>query len=392
MIDIKYKKIYDKFIENYKNIHINPWHNINEEELEDIFNYLVNSMDINDDYTFKYFIDFIIKRLSGYSDAHTQFELISPIPMNFKIFGNDILINYPNDLRGSRLLSINGIDINKIMKEIEEIITYGTEGKRRYELENYLFNKYVLFGLPSLRKYDELIFEIKKSDGQSIIRKFKKDEKYSKEELFDYNTYRYGGNATYRIIDNCLIYNHKSVQNRFKNEIETAISNLKKENLSNIDTIIIDIRGNTGGNSTLNDLLMNFLKENKDKKLICLTDYRVFSAGRYALRDLINLGATTIGEEISTPINCYGNSNWINIEGYNFTISECFFHPFLGWSASSKKEFAEEATEEKIIPYIFTPNILVEEKEEDYISNIDTILNYALDWCKKNKKSSKHTM
>lgn len=26
MITLKYKKIYEQFVENYKKIHINPWH------------------------------------------------------------------------------------------------------------------------------------------------------------------------------------------------------------------------------------------------------------------------------------------------------------------------------------------------------------------------------
>ena len=30
MISIKYKNIYDKFIEKYKEIHIDTWHEINE--------------------------------------------------------------------------------------------------------------------------------------------------------------------------------------------------------------------------------------------------------------------------------------------------------------------------------------------------------------------------
>ena len=206
--------------------------------------------------------------------------------------------------------------------------------------------------------------------------------------MFDYNNYCYGDNATYRIIDNCLIYNHSSVQSIFKEKIMQAIANLKKEDLSDIDTIIIDIRGNTGGNSALNKILMDFIEEHKDKKLICLTDYRVFSGGRYALRDLINLGATTIGEEISTPINCYGNSNWIDIDGHYFSVSECYFHPFLGWGVSSKEKFQKEATNELLLPYIFSPDILIETKKEDYIKNIDTILNYSIDYS-KNKINSK---
>lgn len=388
MINKKYEILYNDFIEHYKRVHINPWHEINEEQLNELYNKLINVMDVVDIYSFKYFIDYIIKRLCGETDAHTKFELLSLLPINFRIFDNDILVNFPNNLKNGKLISINGINIDVIINELIDTISYGTEGKKKYELEKSLFNKVKLFGIPSLRESNELVFEIEKTDGKKENIKFTKYEKYLKDQLFDYDKYRYGNNATYRFVDNCLIYNHSSVQMKFKEKIESTIEMLKKEDLSNIDTIIVDIRGNTGGNSSLNKILMDFIKENSDKKLICLTDYRVFSGGRYALVDLINLGAITIGEEISTPINCYGNSNWFNVGEYYFSVSECYFNPLLNYSASSKEEYKNEVTNEILIPYIFHPDILIEEKKEDYMQNIDTILNFALKYSKtmNNKK------
>lgn len=382
MINKKYEILYSDFIEHYKKVHINPWHEINEEQLNELYNKLINVMDVVDIYSFKYFIDYIIKRLCGETDAHTKFELLSLLPINFRIFDNDILVNFPNNLKNGKLISINGINIDVIINELIDTISYGTEGKKKYELEKSLFNKVKLFGIPSLRESNELVFEIEKTDGKKENIKFTKYEKYLKDQLFDYDKYRYGNNATYRFVDNCLIYNHSSVQMKFKEKIESTIEMLKKEDLSNIDTIIVDIRGNTGGNSALNEILMNFIKENSDKKLICLTDYRVFSGGRYALVDLINLGAITIGEEISTPINCYGNSNWLNIGEYYFSVSECYFNPLLNYSARSREEYKNEVTNEMLVPYIFHPDILIEEKKEDYMQNIDTILNFALGYSK----------
>lgn len=386
MINIRYKNIYDEFIKHYKNTHVNPWHNISEKELNKIYNKLISSMDIDNDYNFKYFIDYIIKRLSGTKDAHTTHNLISLIPMNFKLFDDEILINYPNNLKYSSLLSINGINIKQIINEIEEIITYGTKGKRKAEIENALFNRYVLFSLPSLRDSKELLFVIEKINGEKYEVKFNKNKIYSKEELFDYSKYLFKEPGTYKFIDNCLIYNHSSIQNRFKEQIESAIDSLRKEDLSNINTIIIDIRGNMGGNSSLNRLLMDFLEENKDKKLFCLTDYKVFSGGRYALKDLIELGAITIGEEIATPINCYGNSNWLKIDNHYFSVSEKYLHPFINVGATNKEEFKEKITKDIYVPYYFKPDILIEETKKSYINNEDIILGAALEYA-KNKGS-----
>ncbi len=208
-------------------------------------------MDIDNDYNFKYFMDYIIKRLSGLEDAHTKFVLTSPIPINFRIFDNDVIINYPYKLKGSKLLSINNISIDKVILELEEVITYGTSGKRKYEIENDLFNRFVLFGLPSFRNCNELDFKILKLDGDILEIKYNKDKDYTK-DMFSMSKYRYGNNCSYKFIDNCLVYNHRSLQPGFEKMIINAMNNLRKENLDNIDTIIIDLRGNTGGNSALN--------------------------------------------------------------------------------------------------------------------------------------------
>lgn len=384
MIDIKYKKIYDWFIKKYEEIHVNPWHQISKDELGLLYNKLMNSMDIVDKYSFKYFMDYIIKRLNGLEDAHTEYQFVDPIPFNFRKFDDDILVNYPDNLKGYSLVSINGIPINQIINELEEVISYGTDGKRDYEIEKSLFNRIVMFGLPSFRNSNELIYELVDINGNVLKEKIIKDKKYN--NLFDYDYFMFGNNAEYKIIDNCLVYNHSSVQDKFKDIIKKSIKKLEVEELNNVDTIIIDLRGNWGGNSNLNKILIDYLKTQNDKKLICLTDYRVFSGGRYALRDLINLGATVIGEEISTPINCYGNSNWINIDNHYFSISECYFHPFMDVSASSKEEFNERITDDIRKPYIYHPDIEIKEKKEDYLNNVDTILNYALEYSKLESK------
>ena len=54
MIKEKYSIAYNKFITEYKKVHLNPWHNISEEELNKIYNNLIQTMDINDIYDFKY--------------------------------------------------------------------------------------------------------------------------------------------------------------------------------------------------------------------------------------------------------------------------------------------------------------------------------------------------
>ena len=387
MINSKYQKIYEDFLKNYEQIHVNPWHEIDKQELERIVNDLLQRYDVTGEYSFCYFMNYILKRLGGISDAHTIYKPNAPIPINFKIFGEDVLVNYPSDLRGSKLVSINNVDIRQILKELDEILTYGTLGKKRVEMERALFNRCLIWGLPSLKGSEELTFQILTCDNTLVTKTYDTKKDYQN-EMFDYEKYLYGDNATFEIKNNCLIYHHSSCQSSYKDKITEAVASLYQLDISNIDTIIVDLRGNTGGNSAFNDALMAFLKQSH-KNLICLTDYRVFSAGRFALRDLINLGAITIGEEISTPINCYGNSSKVDIAGHKFLISSCYFHPFLGVSIRFKEEYKKLATPEVLKPVYFKPDIEVNEKEEDYLIVEDTILNYTFMYIEQKRYDEK---
>ncbi len=384
MISIKYKEMYDVFINHYKNKHVNPWHEISESELDKLYNNIVSNQDINDDYSFNYLMNVILKRLCGEVDAHSKYEDVKMIPMNFRIFGEDVIINYPDNLKGYELISINGYDIKDVLDQLDDVITYGTEEKRIYELEKALFNKKKMFGIPMFRGADSLVMSFKKTDGRIITREFKKDEEYSEEEMFDWDIFAYGNVGTYGVKDKKLIINYSSVQNKFKSNIENMMSEISKLDLSEIDTIIVDIRGNTGGNSGLNKPLIDFIIKTK-KRIICLTDYRVFSSGKSLLVDLIKLGAITIGTGISTPLNCYGNSDWIEYNGYRFSSSSCFFAPNYEWSASSKEEYKSEVRDEFITPVIFMPDVYIEQSKEDYLNGIDNVLEYALSM--ENEKS-----
>ena len=77
-------------------------------------------------------MDYIIKRLNGKSDAHTKLDMVSTFPINFKIFDDEIIVNYPEVLKGASLKTIDDISILQIVGEIEDVISYGTEGKRRF--------------------------------------------------------------------------------------------------------------------------------------------------------------------------------------------------------------------------------------------------------------------
>ena len=128
--------------------------------------------------------------------------------------------------------------MDRIIDELEQVITDGTIGKRKYEIEKSLFNKMKMFGLPSFRNNDELTYELKYNNHITSVT-FKKEEKYN--NLFSYNKYLLGNTGEYKIINNCLIYTHSSVHKSLKDLIVSRIKELESKELNGIDTIIIDI-------------------------------------------------------------------------------------------------------------------------------------------------------
>lgn len=373
-----YQNVLKEFISEYERLHVNPWHNIAKEELENLCKELINKYEIDDGYKFNYFMNYIIKRLNGMDDAHTKFKMRTVIlPFNYRIFGEKVVVNYPEGLRGSTLESINEVSISKILNELDDIITYGTLERKRYELEKSLFDMSLLFSLPSLRESEDLIFEFKTISGEIEKRTIDKRDAMTSDEQFDIEEYYYGDTGTYEIKDNTLIYRHCSVQNEYKSIIEESVNEIRSLDFNNISKIIVDLRGNIGGNSGLNKLLLDFLSEHKDKKLVVLTDYRISSSGSLALYDLIKLGCTTVGEGISTPFNSYGEQVWLEIGKYRFAVSTCYFNPSMDIKIFNKEDISK-VDNEVFKPIIFKPDYYVESVKKDFINNKDKVLEFAL--------------
>ncbi len=378
MIDIKYKNIYEKFLEDYERIHISPWHNISKDKLKEYYNQLTNKLKIDDDYSFTYFMNYLLKIICGQDDAHTYLHSESSYSIKYKIIENEVLIDLPKDMHGYKLLTINNINIKDVINEFEKVIIYGTPGKRKYELEKALSNRMLLFGLPVFHDNKindlELIFE----NNNKTIKKIMINKTINYENNIEQDKNIFGEPGNFKINDQALIIEHSSVQPKFKEKIINNYNLMKNTDISDAKKIIVDLRGNIGGDSRLNEPLIEFLKMHKKLPLYVLTDYRVFSSGRIALRDLLELNAIAIGEEISTPINSFGNNTWISIDKYEFAIATKYFNPFKHYQISSKNEYNEKMNNERLQPIVFKPDFYVTQTKEDFLSGNDNILNFAL--------------
>lgn len=138
-----------------------------------------------------------------------------------------------------------------------------------------------------------------------------------------------------------------------------------------------------GYHSVLEAYKTNYLKEVITTENTCEFDVPTYKVRNDVMKKLSSLATPhkIIGICEQKNESNYGNSNWNKIDDHYFSVSERYFHPFEKISAASKEEFKKIDNYFKM-PYIFKPDIIVNETKEDYINGIDTILNSALDYCK----------
>ena len=147
--------------------------------------------------------------------------------------------------------------------------------------------------------------------------------------------------------------------------------------------MIVDIRGNQGGNSEIINPLIDFLK---GKKVVTLVDEYVFSGGRFAILDLKNINSKFVGIGIGTQLNCFGNAPSFKFDRFIIPISNKYFYMDTTYSydsfryADSKERFEKLKKDKKLfIPQIFVPDIYCKKDIDDYKNGIDRELAYAID-------------
>ena len=86
-----YQKIYNKFITEYQNLHINLWYNISKEELESIIKKFLSNKMVDNDYSFEFFTNLIIKKiicLTGYrAFSSDKLDLLELLKLEYTTIG-----------------------------------------------------------------------------------------------------------------------------------------------------------------------------------------------------------------------------------------------------------------------------------------------------------------
>ncbi len=367
-----------------ESMHLDFYFLHSKKELNNFINTFLKNNKINDDYDFFYFMNCIIKYMSGHIDAHTRLIMSNnnnSYPLSIQSINNKLYVTRCSEEKYSysELLEINNVSISKITEELEKCTSYGTTNWFFNRLHSDLNDKNILLSLPSIKNNAKYI-EYKTSKG---IIKYEINKDYSKELTI----IRKEDFKQFQIKDNILIFKYPKCTNKFIPDIK-KIKNLIHDN--NIDTFILDLRGNSGGRSSLIEPLIKYLKRTR-LKLVTLVNKSVFSSGRMAAINMLKIGSKIVGQGIGTPINCFGyifgNGELPNTK-FTFNFSRVYWyedkkrHIIKGIYTKKKlHKFPKSFFEPKYLEIDYYINLTI----EDYKSEKDVMLEKCCDWIKNNK-------
>ena len=345
-----------------------------------------------DRYDIYYIVQSLIKFLLDKYDSHTRmwFHDNVTFPIKFIIENNKIyVINITTDLErviGGKLISINDVPIEQIMNELEQIICYSTKEYLETTISNYITQINILKSLPSIdNNIKKISYKILYNGKEKeIIFDIKNNYKDYKENIKE--------NCTYEIKDDILIIYYNTCKDRAK--MNKLIEQVKQEEIkNNIEYYIVDIRNNSGGDSSIIDTLIEFLT---NKKVVTLVNEKVFSSGKMAMIDLKRIGSYIIGSNIGTSLNYFGETpGKLDLNNLGLSIKRSnrywYYDEYLNCKPFTKGKFEEyfKNKKELLNPIIFIPDIYIKTTVNDIIANNDIQMEKAIKYIKIQLKTNR---
>lgn len=357
--------------------HLNFYQSHSLEELRRFIDGLQLKEKVLDDYTFNYYMNVIIKYMNGTLDSHTSlaYSKITTLPYRLKwIDDSGLFVDYSVDkmIRKAKIIKINGVLIERLIYEYEKMVSYATKSHLYARLERDFQCLEVLYSLPSFQRKD-LFLEIETDKGLLTIDGKNKYTLEVPEEKPDFY-----------IRDKALIFRYQNCHPYYIPVITNLIKTLDREiENQNITKFILDLRNNGGGASGIIKPLIEYLKD-KDLELVTIVNKGVFSSGRFAAVDMQRLGSKLVGEQIGTPINCFGNV--LKPSVLKNTKEQPIFSKTYWYLDEEKKKMVGIYTREKLQEYpkeFLKPKFLRLDEEyketvEDFINDYDTFLEKAI--------------
>lgn len=370
--DTLMKEQLNKILKLLEDNHINFYANITKAELKNYIRELLMANELQDKYDLYYIVSKIIKKALNRNDSHTTifFKNGERVPLKFDFFDDKLYVvdAKDKDLIYSQVLEINNIDIKEILFELEQTITYSTNGWKEFSLARDISSISKLRSLKILNKPKELEYTFL-NNGVKEKRMFN-NQSLDSEKIQNY---------TFSINNDIMHIVYNSCENEEKmNELVDIV-----KDHSEIKYYIIDLRDNIGGNSNIIKPLIEVLK---GKKIITLVNKKVYSSGIFAIVDLKNIGSIFVGTEVGSSINCFCNVKRIELDEFIIMISYRYYYLDENTnkinSITTKDEYDKLDNKYKD-NYFFKPDYYVEECLDDLKNHKDVYMSKALEVIKK---------
>jgi hypothetical protein len=332
----------------------------------------------------------IAKIVASIRDAHTSVPLLINLllPLELYWFSDGIyVIAAPleyTDILYCKIKKVNKIAIDEVIRILRSIISYENETYFKSQLPKYFPAIELLYDLGIVNDIDglELTFEDKNKEIRTLeIKSFRLKESREKLSIINADLISSNNLPLYRIdshkhywfqyIDTYKIVYFK--YNVCRDMLPTDVGTFCKKLIEFIEDhpvekLIIDLRNNFGGNSSLLDSFIDDInhcsKINKKGSIFVIIGRETFSSAllnALALKE--NTSAIFLGEPTGGKPNCYGEVQRFTLK--NSKLIVCY----------STKYY--KTIEDDNLPS-FLPDINIALTIQNYINNEDPCLDYII--------------
>ncbi len=356
------KIIATQIVEKCKTGHLNLFHDISKEEVEQY----IDSVDWNNlDQTG--FDREMLKLFALFKDAHTSY-FVKHIELSHSVIFNQQNLYLKDNKTWKKVVSINGILVRELVEQIVQMSNFETQPWKKVKIERGFQNGYFyqMLGLscPPLK------FELANQNSTEFVEvNFLYDTEFEEKQKEKRSTRK---SYYFNILDNNILYVRYAA---CRNDTELSFEDFVKQIATKIEETvttkyILDLRGNNGGNSEILNPFQDLVKE-KQLHGVLLVDGGVFSSGRFAVaRFKKDFNTLLIGEPTGGAAKSYGYNEMAEVEGKKFCYSIRLwdFSEIFGYEGS------------------IAPDVLIEKTIENIQNNTDPQLDYAIDYLTKGER------
>jgi hypothetical protein len=384
--DKKRAEVLDFLYKELPKRHANLYFNINETDYLESIQSLQKALPDLESHEFNVRAAEIV---ASVGDAHTSVNI--PVyylcPLEFYWFSDGIYcINTSKPyerLLYKKITHIDGMPIELVIEALTRIISHENHSFLKSLLPKYLPAVELLYGLKIAHEVNGLtVAFLNEKEGQEecfvnsypfreYMEQLQANRSIAPEDKLPLYRKKPGQNYWMEYIDDAktLYFNYRACKETAGSSVEDFGKRLVALiNTGDVGKLVIDMRNNTGGNSTLLDPFIDEIKKcgkiNQTGKLFVILGRDTFSSALlnvYSLKNSTN--AILVGEPSGGKPNCYGEVQRVTLKHSGFTMiySTVYYH----------------LIEDDFMPSLF-PDVEKELTMQDYIDNRDPCMEYIL--------------